>query len=128
MSMHGRIYVEKNLFMDKARLRQMELHHKQLEEIKESKNNRLRENAKSTDQQMKNKSIWKIINHGFNEHGKLYPLKFIFTVEHQKAISRDNKKLLLKLVDISRGRQVNPDMRNSTDNSMLGYSRLSGAK
>ena len=36
--------------------------------------------------------------------------------------------MLLKLVEISRGRLVNPDMRSSVDNSTNGYSRLSMAR
>jgi DNA anti-recombination protein RmuC len=50
----------------------MELHHKQLEEIRESKQNKLKDIAKSTDQQMKKMQIWKIINSGFRESGKLF--------------------------------------------------------
>ena len=47
-----------------------------------------------------------------------------FSIEYQKSISRDNKKLLLKLVDISRGKLIHPDLRSSADHSGLGYPRL----
>jgi len=40
-------------------------------------------------------------------------------------LSKDNKKLLLKLVDISRGKMIPPDIRSSADHSILGgYSSL----
>lgn len=54
MSMHGRIFVDNNIFRDQARRRQMDLHYKELEKIHEKKPRYNKELTKSTDQQMKN--------------------------------------------------------------------------
>ena len=43
-------------------------------------------------------------------------------VESQRAIQNDNKKLLLKLVDISRGKLLDPDIKIVPDLS-AGHSR-----
>lgn len=42
--------------------------------------------------------------------------------QNQRAIQKDNKKLLLKLVDISRGRLMDPDIKIVADTSM-GHAR-----
>lgn len=55
MSMHGRIYVEKSLTLDRVRQRRMENHLKQLDSIQEGKLTKfkLRDVARSTDKQLK---------------------------------------------------------------------------
>ena len=55
MSLHGRIYVPKNLFLDKQKQKHMEAHYKSLNQIKEGSyiKQRYWDVTKSTDETMR---------------------------------------------------------------------------
>ena len=74
MSLHGRIYVPKNLFLDKQKQKHMEAHYKSLNQIKEGSyiKQRYWDVTKSTDETMRLRHQIKQRAHEFNDACKLF--------------------------------------------------------
>ena len=73
MSLHGRIFVEKNLVMEKQRRKEMENHYKSLNQIKDQRiviKQKLQEMTRGTDQYIKYKNNIREQANDFNQHGK----------------------------------------------------------
>ena len=67
--MHGRIYVEKNIGLQKERQKTLQLHYKNLERIKKGQYN-LKELLKSSDSQLKYRNKFLEMNREFKDNGR----------------------------------------------------------
>ena len=84
MSLHGRIYIERNISLEKQRQREMDRHYKALNQIKNGKklSYNLKELATRTDQEIENHHKLKQIDRSHKE------------IENLRNITNDNRKLL----------------------------------
>ena len=87
----------------------MDIHMKKLNEIKRANTVKRNDDTKKVDEYLNRRHIDKLRTAEFQKQGISYPL---YPLERDMEVNRGNKKLLERLVEISKGKHVPPFIFN----------------